>query len=266
MLWWDNRTAQHPQFANIVLKSFAILTVTAKRLTVPHQSGPGVIAGAAWKTPTAQVGDEAGKNQVDHAAEQDGGVGPLHHPVKHKCLNTQRQKLSTLCDFFFLSHRKLAQQSSGLWNLFFFLLVKNCSQRPSNLVLLHLTSRPHYVHKSAVPSSAFFCCRLHFFLFFPPLQILACLTISKIADMSRPSGGLILHPCQSLMQRFPYTFAFTPTYHTSPPSIRPFKPVYTLPTPPVLYKRAPTNPHIFSQQLLIEAEGLSTTIYQWCQQ
>lgn len=67
-----------------------------KQLVVPHQSGPGVIAGAAWKTPTAQVRNEAGKNQADHAAEQDGGIGPLHHPVQHKCLNTETEVINPL--------------------------------------------------------------------------------------------------------------------------------------------------------------------------
>lgn len=70
---------------------FATLAGREKQLVVPHQSSPAVIAGAAWKTPTAQVCDEAGKNQADHAAEQDSGIGPLHHPVKHKCLNTEAE-------------------------------------------------------------------------------------------------------------------------------------------------------------------------------
>lgn len=74
-----------------MLKIFATLTVIAKRLVVSHQSSPGVVAGTAWKTPTAQVRDEAGKDQADQAAEQDSGIGPLHHPVKHKCLNTETE-------------------------------------------------------------------------------------------------------------------------------------------------------------------------------
>lgn len=73
---------------------FATLTVIVKQIIVPHQSSPGVIAGAARKTPTAQVSDEAGKNQADQAAEQDSGVGSLHHPVEHKCLNIETEVIN----------------------------------------------------------------------------------------------------------------------------------------------------------------------------
>lgn len=82
---------------------FASLSVTVKQHIASHQSSPGVVAGAAWKAPTAQVRDEAGKNQADRAAEQDSGVGPLHHPVKHKCLNTETDVINCVI----LSHCKL---------------------------------------------------------------------------------------------------------------------------------------------------------------
>lgn len=58
---------------------------------VPHQSGPVVVAGAARKTLTAHKRDEAGQSQADNAAQQDGGVGPLHHPVEHKGLDTDEK-------------------------------------------------------------------------------------------------------------------------------------------------------------------------------
>lgn len=48
------------------------------------QSGSGIIAAAAWKTPASHIGDESGESHADGAGQQDGGVRPLHHPMKHK--------------------------------------------------------------------------------------------------------------------------------------------------------------------------------------
>lgn len=55
---------------------------------VPHQSDPVIVAETVRKTPTAHVHGETGQSQADDAAQQDGGVGPLHHPVEHKGLDT----------------------------------------------------------------------------------------------------------------------------------------------------------------------------------
>lgn len=108
---------------------FASLAGRSSQLAVPHQSGPAVIAGAARKTPTAQVCDEAGKKQADHAAEQDSGVGPLHHPVKHKCLNTEAEVTQPVWE----------KPCSRVLRLFTVtkLNVFNLTLVPSNPVLLH---------------------------------------------------------------------------------------------------------------------------------
>lgn len=52
-----------------------------------YQSGSGIIAAAAWKTPASHIGDEGGESHADGAGQQDGGVRPLHHPMKHKGLS-----------------------------------------------------------------------------------------------------------------------------------------------------------------------------------
>lgn len=54
---------------------------------LPYQSSSGVIAATAWKTAAPHVGDERGESQADGAGQQYGGVGPLHHPMKHKGLS-----------------------------------------------------------------------------------------------------------------------------------------------------------------------------------
>lgn len=56
---------------------------------IPYQSSSGIVAATAGKTTAARVGDETGKSQADGAGQQYGGVGPLHHPMKHKRLSRE---------------------------------------------------------------------------------------------------------------------------------------------------------------------------------
>lgn len=60
----------------------------SRKDVVPHQSDLVIATEAVRKTPTAHVQDEAGQSQADDAVQQDRGIGPLHHPVEHKGLDT----------------------------------------------------------------------------------------------------------------------------------------------------------------------------------
>lgn len=62
-----------------------------RKNVIPHQSSPVIVAGAARKTPTAHIRDEAGQSQAGDAAQHDGGIGAPHHPVKHKGLNPRQR-------------------------------------------------------------------------------------------------------------------------------------------------------------------------------
>lgn len=57
---------------------------------LPYQAGPGVVTATGGETAAAQVDDGAGEQQADDAAQQDGGVGAFHHPMKHKGLRPGR--------------------------------------------------------------------------------------------------------------------------------------------------------------------------------
>ena len=61
-----------------------------------YQSGPGIIAATAGETSAAHVGDERGESQADGAGQQDGGVGPPHHPMKHKRLSRDTQVVTAV--------------------------------------------------------------------------------------------------------------------------------------------------------------------------
>lgn len=129
---------------------------------------------------------------------------------------TQRHKLLNLCDFISL------KTCSTVLRLMIVFLSKTVHQGwksgPTQPCPAVLASCPHYVHKSAVPSSAFFCWCIHFLHSAVWSRLsLACLTSSlKPRTWVLLTSFLILSPMSvwkktSLKQRVSFTFAFTLT-------------------------------------------------------
>lgn len=63
---------------------------------LPYQSSSGIIAATAGKTTAADIGDERGESQADGAGQQYSGIGPLHHPMKHKLLSREKSNVLKL--------------------------------------------------------------------------------------------------------------------------------------------------------------------------
>lgn len=84
-----------------------------------YQSSSGIVAATAWKTTAARVGDEAGESQADGAGQQYGGVGPLHHPMKHKRLSRETMSVQKMDEavadlMLFLHFTQIAVCNPGL--------------------------------------------------------------------------------------------------------------------------------------------------------
>lgn len=87
----------------IILLLFQLVLYTVggtkkEKEKVPYQPSSGIITATGGQTAEACVHDGAAEQQADDAAQQDGGVGPLHYPMEHKGLRRGKVSRSDLTD------------------------------------------------------------------------------------------------------------------------------------------------------------------------